>query len=248
MFRTLLWRNKHFIRQLPRSNLIWKSEKAWETLESLNRVFLAVSHSSICAETGFHEMSGYILPHIHCWGREVYCGWNPSCRERIPSLQTLLAGSFITSSHFRMETFCPTLNMGWLLVCSTLYWPHFLPTFNSGYGYLWIHHGAFVLSPVSTMVQLACSSGRLAPFPTPVLSFFVIGKAVWHLTDSTTAVCWQAEQGSPHISWEVVHSKRCISFYYETSQDLWDLFSSSVHYTACLHIHIVLPLKLNVNV
>lgn len=162
MFRTLLWRNKHFIRQLPRSNLIRKSEKAWETLESLNRVFLAVSHSSIC-ETGFPETSGYILPHIHCWGREACCSWNPSCRERIPSLQTLLASSFITSSHFRMETFCWTLNMGWLLVCSTSYWPHFLPTFNSGYGYLWIHHGACVLSPVSMMVQPWALSAQCLP-------------------------------------------------------------------------------------
>lgn len=153
MYRTLLWRNKHFIRQLPRSNLIWKSEKAWEALESPNRLFLAVLHSSICAETGFSEMSGYILPHIHCLGWEVCCGWNPSCRERIPSLQTLLGSGFITCSHFRMETFCWVLNMGWLLACSTLCWFRFLHRFNSGYKYLWMSWRACVLSPVSMMVQ-----------------------------------------------------------------------------------------------
>lgn len=34
----------------------------------------------------------------------------------------------------------------------------------------------------------------------------------------------------------------CISFYYETSQDLWDLFCSSVLYIACLNTHIVLDI------
>lgn len=32
----------------------------------------------------------------------------------------------------------------------------------------------------------------------------------------------------------------CVSFYYETSQDWWDLFSSSVLYIACLRTRIVL--------
>lgn len=66
----------------------------------------------------------------------------------------------------------------------------------------------------------------------------VVGRqVVQHLMDSTTAVPWQAEWDSQQTPREAVGA---YTFYYETSQDLWDLFSSSVLYIACLHTHIVL--------
>lgn len=66
----------------------------------------------------------------------------------------------------------------------------------------------------------------------------VVGRqVVRHLTDSTTAVPWQAERDSQQTPREAVGA---YTFYYETSQDLWDLFSSSVLYIACLRTHIVL--------
>lgn len=52
MFRTLLWRKKHFIRQLPGICLIWRG-KSLRELESLNRAFLVLSHCYTYAEMSF---------------------------------------------------------------------------------------------------------------------------------------------------------------------------------------------------